>query len=295
MVEFSGYVAIVGRPNVGKSTLLNHLLGQKISIVAQRPQTTRHCILGIKTTPTTQAVYVDTPGIHKETKKAINRYLNRAAKTSMLDVDVVVFVLDRNRWTDEDDIVLAEIERSNKPVIAVVNKVDLIKDKGALLPYLGELQRRCNFVDILPLSAFSNKDVKKLEECVKAHLPKGDLIFPEDQITDKSVKFLTGEIIREKLFRRLGQELPYNLAVEIEQFSEQDRIVKISAVIWVERKGQKAIVIGKKGALLKTVGSESRVDLEKMLDKRVHIELWVKVKEGWSNSETALKSFGYYD
>lgn len=289
----SGYVALVGRPNVGKSTLLNHLLGQKISITSRRPQTTRHRIHGIKTTEAGQAVFVDTPGIHASQKRAMNRYLNRTAGTAVLDVDVVVWVIDRLAWLPEDELVLERIQSAKLPTILVVNKVDRIEDKEALLPFLQEAESRYPFAAIVPASALKNSNLDALEQEIMKLLPEGEPIFPEDQITDRSERFMTAEIIREKLIRCLGQEVPHALSVEIESFKTEGKLIRIHALIWVEREGQKAIVIGNKGEVLKKVGERARVELEQLLDAKVFLQLWVKVKDNWSDDERALRSLGY--
>lgn len=291
----SGYISIVGRPNVGKSTLLNHLLEQKLSITSRKPQTTRHNIIGIKTVENTQFVYVDTPGMHKGGKKAMNRYLNRAANTAMQDVNVIVFVIEALHWTDEDQAVLEKIEQTGVPVILAVNKIDQLDDKGNLLPFIGEISAKMEFTDIVPLSALKGKNLEAMEASVRKLLPVCEPFYPEDQITDRSERFLASEIVREKLMRRLGQELPYGISVEIESFVEEGRMYRIHAVIWVERKGQKIIVIGKGGSMLKSIGKDARIDMERLFDAKVFLELWVKVKEGWSDDERALRSLGYTD
>ncbi|MDH5360024.1 MAG: GTPase Era [Gammaproteobacteria bacterium] len=291
----SGYISIVGRPNVGKSTLLNHLLEQKLSITSRKPQTTRHNIIGIKTVENTQFVYVDTPGMHKGGKKAMNRYLNRAANTAMQDVNVIVFVIEALHWTDEDQAVLEKIEQTGVPVILAVNKIDQLDDKGSLLPFIGEISAKMQFTDIVPLSALKGKNLEAMETSVRKLLPVCEPFYPEDQITDRSERFLASEIVREKLMRRLGQELPYGISVEIESFVEEGSMYRIHAVIWVERKGQKIIVIGKGGSMLKSIGKDARIDMERLFDAKVFLELWVKVKEGWSDDERALRSLGYTD
>lgn len=291
----SGYVALVGRPNVGKSTLLNRILGQKVSITSRRPQTTRHRILGIKTGAQVQAVYVDTPGLHRGGKRAMNRYMNRAATDALQDVDVVVFVVEGTRWTDEDDLVLEKLRQVSCPVILAINKIDRVVDKKALLPYLQQVSRHMDFTQIIPLSAKQGSQVVELEQAVEALLPESRPFYPEDQVTDRSMRFMAAELVREKLFRKLGQELPYGITVEIEQFKEEDGLFRINALIWVERDSQKAIVIGKQGALLREVGRESRIDMEESFGQKVFLELWVKVKEGWADDERALRSLGYDD
>ena len=289
----SGYVALVGRPNVGKSTLLNHLLGQKISITSRRPQTTRHRIHGIKTTEIGQAVFVDTPGIHASQKRAMNRYLNKTAGSAFQDVDVIVWLVDRTTWVSEDELVLERIKASGVPVILAINKVDRIEDKDQLLPFLQEANESHEFAALMPISALRGTNLLELEQTIMSLLPEGELIFPEDQVTDRSSRFLAAEIIREKLLRTLGQEVPHAITVEIEQFKTEDNLMRISALIWVERDGQKAIVIGHKGEVLKKVGERSRLDMERLFESKVFLQLWVKVKEGWSDDERALRSLGY--
>jgi GTP-binding protein Era len=290
-----GYVAIVGRPNVGKSTLLNHLLGQKISITSRKPQTTRHRLLGIKTGDNHQIIYVDTPGLHLGGSKAINRYMNREASSAIHDVDVLVFLVDRTAWTEEDESVLDEISRSGRPVLLAVNKVDLLEDKALLLPHLERLAAKADFAAILPVSALKQHNVEALEERILEHLPQADFFFPEDQLTDRSQRFLAAEIVREKIIRQLGDELPYAITVEIEEFTLERGVLHISAVIFVERKGQKKILIGEKGARLRSIGKEARLSMEALFDSKVMLRLWVKIKSGWSDDERALRSLGYSD
>ena len=292
----SGYVAIIGRPNVGKSTLINRMLGQKLCITSRRPQTTRHRILGIKTEESSQLVYVDTPGLHTDGKRAMNRYLNRAAASSIDDVDVILFMVDGLNWTDDDEQVLERLKsNATAPVILVLNMVDKLSDKAMLLPHVEKITQEYNFAKVLPISARKGINVDELETEIKQLVPEGELIFPEDQFTDRSSRFLAAELVREKLFRQLGQELPYSLTVEIEQYKQEDELIRISAVIYVERSGQKSIVIGKKGELLKAVGREARIEMEGMFDSKVFLELWVKVRDGWSDNERMLKNLGYND
>ena len=288
-----GFVAIVGRPNVGKSTLLNHILGQKISITSRKPQTTRHQILGVKTSETAQVIYVDTPGIHNRRGTAINKYMNRAASSVLSDVDIVLFVVQALQWTEEDEIVLSRLENIKVPVLLVVNKVDKVNEKTELLPYIEKLSAMRDFEKVIPVSALHAQNIDQLEADVFELLPENVPFFPEDQITDRNVRFLAAEIIREKLIRELGQELPYTTTVEIDRFEEEGDMSRIFATIYVESKGQKAIIIGRKGSKLKSIGTKARVDIEKMLDGKVYLELWVKVREGWSNDERALSSLGY--
>lgn len=290
-----GYVALVGRPNVGKSTILNRLVGQKISITSRRPQTTRHRILGIKTEPHSQIVFVDTPGLHARQPRAMNRYLNRAAVDSLADVDVVVFVVEGTRWVEDDDWVLEKLRRLSCPVIAAVNKVDCVADKAELLPVLQGLAEKFEFADIIPLSAKSGDQLAQLEAAVLRHLPESPPLFDEDQVTDRSIRFMAAEMVREKLFRKLGEEIPYGLTVEIESFKEENRTLHIHALIWVEKSSHKPIVIGNKGSRLKEVGREARQDMQQAFDQKVFLQLWVKVKEGWADDERALQSLGYDD
>ena len=288
-----GFVAIIGRPNVGKSTLLNHILGQKISITSRKPQTTRHQILGVKTSSTSQVIYVDTPGIHNRRSTAINRYMNRAASSVLNDVDLVLFVVQAMQWTEEDEVVLNRLQDIDAPVLLVVNKIDRLGDKNELLPYIEKLSAMRRFDAVIPVSALHAENIDQLEADVHERMPENPPFFPEDQITNRNVRFLSAEIIREKLIRELGQELPYTTTVEIDRFEEGESITRIFATIYVETKGQKAIIIGRKGARLKSIGSKARVDIEKMLDGKVYLEMWVKIREGWSNDERALASLGY--
>lgn len=290
-----GYVGLVGRPNVGKSTLLNRLLGMKLSIVSRRPQTTRNRLIGVQTRGDTQFVYVDTPGLHGEQKKALNRYLNRSAVTALGDVDVVVMVVEPERWTDDDELVLKHLRRAGRPVVAVVNKVDLIPQKDRLLPFLEKLSQRFEFEEIVPLSASKGQNVEPLEEILRRFLPEAPFLFPEDQVTDRSERFLVAELIREQLMRTLGQEVPYSTTVEVEAFEDEDGRSRIAAVIWVERDGQKAIVIGKGGQQLKRIGQQARAQIQDLLERRVHLDLWVKIRDGWADDERAMKSLGYDD
>ena len=290
-----GFVALIGRPNVGKSTLMNHLLKQKISITSRKPQTTRHRILGINTTDAGQAIYLDTPGMHNDESKALNRYLNRTADATLLGVDVVVWLLDGMFWQEYDDIIFKKIEQAGLPVILAVNKVDKIQEKDDMLVFLVDAAKRFPFAELIPISALKNINLDKLESLVMQLLPESDHIYPEDQVTDRPERFLAAEIIREKLTRRLGAELPYILTVEIERYEEHPNLAKIYAIIWVEKSSQKNIVIGKDGEMLKKVGTDARLDIERLLDHKVYLQLWVKVKSGWSDSERALHSLGFND
>ncbi|HKK54938.1 GTPase Era [Marinobacter sp.] len=287
-----GFVAIVGRPNVGKSTLLNHILGQKLSITSRKPQTTRHQVLGIKTQGLSQAIYVDTPGMHEEEPRALNRYMNKAATSALKGVDVVVFVVDQMTWTTADDLVLEKLGSLTCPVILAVNKVDRIERREALLPHLEMLAKKRDFAEIIPLSALKEMNLEPLEKSVAGFLPQSVHFYPDDQITDRSERFMASEMVREKITRQLGAELPYSVAVEIEEFRQDGKTLHISALILVEREGQKKIIIGDKGERLRRIGQEARVDMERLFDGKVMLRLWVKVKRGWADSDRALKSLG---
>ncbi|EEF80257.1 GTPase Era [Methylophaga thiooxydans] len=292
----SGYVAIIGRPNVGKSTLINRILGQKLCITSRRPQTTRHRILGIKTNDSGQFIYVDTPGMHSDNKKAMNRYMNRAAASSIEDVDVILFVVEGLKWTDEDKRVLKRLQQDARcPVILVLNKADKLDDKAALLPQIQELAAQFDFAAVVPVSARKGMNTDLLEQEIAKLMPEGEMIFDEDQLTDRSSRFLASEIVREKLFRYLGQELPYSLTVEVEQFEEEEGMYRIGTVVYVERSGQKSIVIGKKGEQLKLIGQDARMEMEQLFGCKVFLQIWVKVREGWSDNERMLKNLGYND
>jgi GTP-binding protein Era len=288
-----GFVAIVGRPNMGKSTLMNFMLGQKLSITSRKPQTTRHQILGIKTEDDLQIIFVDTPGLHKEKDKALNRYMNKTASEALRGVDLVLFLVDRTAWTEEDQIVLDKVKHASCPVILVVNKVDQLADKSSLLPQLGLLSEKMTFADIIPISAKTGRNVDALEETIRRYIPEGVHHFPEDQLTDRSSRFMVAEIVREKLMRNVGDEVPYGATVEIEEFRNDGTLLTVSALILVERDGQKKIIIGDKGERMKTIGRDARLDIEKLFDCKVMLNLWVKVRRGWSDDERALRSLGY--
>lgn len=290
-----GYVALIGRPNVGKSTLMNHLLKQKISITSRKPQTTRHRILGINTTDAGQVIYMDTPGMHAEQKKALNRQLNRTADITLLGVDVIVWLIDRLSWHEFDDVIFDKLKQAGLPVILAVNKVDRITEKEKVLAFFAQAQARFPFQAIFPISALKGIHLEELEAEIMGLLPEGALIYPADQITDRPERFLVSEIIREKLMRRLGAELPYELTVEIERYEELPHISKIYAIIWIERLSQKSIIIGTEGEMLKKIGTDARVDIERLIGQKVYLQLWVKVKKGWSDNERALQSLGYQD
>lgn len=289
-----GFIAIVGRPNVGKSTLLNHLLQQKISITSRKPQTTRHRITGIKTSGEYQFVYVDTPGIHKNQRKAINRVMNNTATSALDDVDVVLFVVERLIFNEEDEMVLEALKKVKAPVLLLINKCDLIESRDRLLPHIEQLSKRRDFADIIPLSVLGGHNMDTVESCVQKYLPVGPFLFPEDQVTDRSSRFLSAEIIREKITRQLGDELPYEVTVEIEKYSQQGEVLHIHGLILVDKESQKQIIIGKHGDRLKLIGSSARFDMEKVFESKVMLNLWVKVKSGWADDERALQSLGYH-
>ena len=288
-------MAIVGRPNVGKSTLLNHILGQKLCITSRKPQTTRHTLLGIKTKDNVQVIFVDTPGIHTNQERAINRVMNRSAASVIADVDLVIFVVDRFEWSEADEYVAKYLSNNDVPVVVAVNKVDMIEDKEALLPHLQFLSSKVNAVEFIPLSALRKTNLDELEAKIQSHIPEKMHIYPEDQITDRSERFLAAEIVREKITRQLGAEVPYQVTVEIEQFRVEGKITYIDALILVERDGQKKIIIGTKGERLKKIGEQARADIESLLDCKVMLRTWVKIRSGWSDDERALRSLGYMD
>ena len=291
-----GFVAIIGRPNVGKSTLLNHLIKQKLSITSRKPQTTRHRLLGIRNTENNQIIYVDTPGLHQEkSNNALNRYLKRTALSSLEDISVVLWLVEALHWQEEDEQVRKVLKRIASPIILVVNKTDKVKDKNQLLPYLQTLAEKQVFTDIFPISAFKSQHLIGLESKIISLLPINAPLFPEEYITDRSERFLVTELIREKLMRCLGAELPYRLTVQLENFSQEKTVTYIGAIIWVERASQKAIVIGKAGKTLKKVGGSARQEIEILLERKVFLQLWVKVRQGWCNDDQALQQFGYFE
>jgi len=291
----SGYAVLVGRPNVGKSTLLNRLLGQKLAITSHKPQTTRHRILGIKSREDGQIIFVDTPGIHERGNKAMSHYLNRTAHTALIDVDVAVFVVQALAWTSEDERVLNAVVKAGVPTILAVNKVDLVEPKEKLLPFLQTLAERHSFVDVIPVSASRGDNADALMQAVLDRLPEGEPVFPEDQITDRSERFFAAELLREQLIRRYHRELPYAITVEIERFEEDDGRYLIGAVIWVEREGQRAILLGKGGQAMKETATAARKAMNDFFQTRVHLEVWIKVKKSWSSDEAGLSRLGYTD
>jgi GTP-binding protein Era len=288
----SGFAALVGRPNVGKSTLLNALVGQKLSIVTPRPQTTRHRIVGISHLPNAQIAFVDTPGLHQHGTRALNKAMNRTAATSLNDADLVVLVIDATKWTTEDDLALERVVTSGLPAIAAVNKVDQVHPRDKLLPYLADLAKKHSFADIVPVSALKGANVEDLRKTIAKHLPVAPAMYAEGELTDRSLDFRIAEMIREKLTLELNQEVPYGVAVEVERMAEEDGQLHVDAAIWVDREGQKPIVIGAKGERLKRVGRSARISLNGLLGRRLHLTLWVKVRENWADNARALKQLG---
>jgi GTP-binding protein Era len=289
----AGYVALLGRPNVGKSTLLNALVGQKVSITARKPQTTRFQILGIHTETDRQVVYIDTPGLHASARKAINRYLNKAASSVLPFADVILLVVEAGRWTEDDDLVMETVGQCPAPVVVAVNKIDRLRDREALIPILQELAVRLPEAELVPVSALRRKNLSTLERLIAQALPEGPPLFPEDQVTDRGLRFFAAELVREKLFRELHAELPYSIAVDVESFEERPHRIDCSVVVWIDKESQKPIVIGRGGERLKRVGQAARLELEAMAGKQVRLEIWVKRKDDWSNDERALQLFGY--
>jgi GTP-binding protein Era len=289
-----GTAAIIGRPNVGKSTLVNALVGVRLSIIGPKPQTTRHRILGIVTRPQGQILLLDTPGLHADGGRAINRQLNRAARNAVSEADVCVQLIEAGRWTDEDRLVRGILADSQRPRLLAINKIDAQKDKKQMLPFLQKVAGDGFYAGVFLISARKHDGMADLESAIIDHLPRGEAQFAQDEFTDRSERFLAAELIREQLMLRLAQELPYSVTVEIESFTERDDgIAEILAAIWVEREGQKAIVIGKGGEQLKEIGSAARLAMNRLFDRRVFLKLWVKVRENWSDDEAALQRFGY--
>ena len=289
----SGSIAVVGRPNVGKSTLINELIGQKLSITSHRPQTTRHRINAIDTQKAYQMVFVDTPGIHIGNNKAINSYMNRAASSSFSDVDIIIWMVEVFKWTKEDARVLEHLSKVDVPVLLCINKIDKASTVDKILPFLEILSEKFNATEVFPISAFDRSDIKKLRDLILKYLPEQAAIFDEDFITDRSQKFVISEFIREKLMRNLSNELPYDITVEIEKFELDGKLYRIAARIFVDKVSQKSIVIGQNGEMLKKIGQESRQTIEGFLEAKVFLELWVKVRQGWSDDKRALASLGY--
>jgi GTPase len=291
----AGTIAVIGRPNVGKSTLVNALVGAKISIVSPKAQTTRHRLLGIATFDSGQLMLVDTPGIHGSQKRAMNRYMNRAARGAVSDVDAAILVIEAGRWTEDDALAMSALKESKVPCVLVVNKVDKLADKDQLLPFIAKVTAESEFFAVHPLSALKRKGTDTLVKTLIALMPVSEAHYADDEITDKSEKFLAGELVREQLMTRLGEELPYSTTVEIEKFEEDGQLLRISAVVWVERESQKPIVIGNGGERMKAISTGARVGMEKLFGRKVFLETWCRVREGWSDDEAALRRFGYLD
>jgi GTPase len=287
-----GFVALIGRPNVGKSTLLNALIGKKISIVTPRPQTTRHRVIGLVNRPQSQIAFVDTPGLHRHRAKALNRAMNRTAAAAALDADVVLLVVESLLFRAEDELALQRAAQAQRPIVAVVNKVDLVWPRDKLLPFLATLQGQHEFASILPVSAKDDRDMQRLLAVIEPMLPLSPPMFPADQLTDRTDSFRIAELIREKLTLELNEEVPYGIAVQIESLQEDGDQLVVAAVIWVEREGQKPIVIGAGGERLKRIGSAARRELNELLGRRLHLELWVKVREDWADNAQALQQLG---
>ncbi len=291
----SGFVAVSGRPNVGKSTLVNRLVGQKVSITSRRPQTTRHRILGIRTAADSQLIYVDAPGVHHGGGGNMNQYLNRAAAGSVEGVDCVLLVISVPGWTDEDAPALALARRQTCPVVLAINKIDRLADRSKLLPFIQESSEKMAFADIIPVSARTGDNISTLEAAVMKHIPRHPAQFPADQVSDRSDRFMASELVREQVFRSFGQEIPYAVTVMIDSFRQEPRLIRIEATILVEKEGQRAILIGKDGARLKEVGRRARLEMQKLFGSKVYLGLWIKVREGWSDDARALRSLGYGD
>jgi GTP-binding protein Era len=288
-----GFVGIVGRPNVGKSTLLNALLKKKLVITSKKAQTTRHSILGIKTQDNAQTIFVDTPGFREKTPGALHRYLNQKARSVVHDVDVLMLVVDADRWTADDEAAFSLLKHVKKPVFLLLNQIDKLKNRNELLPLTQKYLEKYPFAEVIPVSALKELNLDDLQKTIELYLPESEFMYEEDQLTDRTDYFVICELIREKLMRFLGKEVPYSIAVEVESMEKREGFEHVSAIIWVERKGQKAIVIGQDGENLKRVGTEARQDIEKMLERKIHLNLWVKVKEDWASNDRLLKQFGY--
>ena len=288
-----GFVSIVGRPNVGKSTLVNSILRNNISIVTRKPQTTRNRILGIYTMPEYQTIFVDTPGIHINEKKAINRVMNKTAINAMMDTNLNLFVCDSSYWSEEDEVVLNQLKNARSPSILLLNKIDLIHPKDKLLELISTLSNKHEFSEVIPIMAKNRDSLKSLLSIIPKYLPNSPQLYESEMITDRSRIFITSEKIREKLILQLNQEIPYGLSVEIDKFSEDTKQIRIDAMIWVEKNGQKGIVVGKEGSTLKKIGTSARLDLKNYFKKNIHLNLWVKVKSNWADSKKELISMGF--
>ena len=289
----SGYISIVGKTNVGKSTLLNEILGQKISITSRKPQTTRHRLLGVKTIKDSQMIFIDTPGFHKNHNRALNRYMNKVASNAMTGVDVLIYVIDSLEWTKEDQDITNKMIDGYRNSILAINKIDKIKNKEELLPFIESISKLKKFSDIIPISALKNQNILSLIDSILIKLPGGNHVYPEDQVADISERFLASEIIREKCITRVGDELPYRISVSIDKFKEENKVTHIDATLFVEKKSQKGMLIGSSGSKLKSIGTASRLELEDIYETKVMLNLWVKVKSGWTDNEAMLSTMGY--
>ena len=289
----SGYISIVGKTNVGKSTLLNEILGQKVAITSRKPQTTRHRLLGIKTIADSQMIFIDTPGFHKGHKRALNQYMNKVASSAMKGVDVLIYVIEGLNWTEDDQELMSQIPEGYETSILVINKIDKIEQKEDLLPFIGSMSELNKFSDIIPLSALKKQNVSSLVDSILLKIPEGDHIYPSDQVVDVSERFLASEIIREKCITRVGDELPYRISVAIDKFKEEDKITHIDATLFVEKSSQKGMLIGSSGSKLKSIGTAARLELEEVLQTKIMLNLWVKVKSGWTDDEAMLSTMGY--
>ncbi len=289
----SGYIAIIGRPNVGKSTLLNYILGEKLAITSRKPQTTRQNLLGIHTRENAQFIFVDTPGLHLQADKQINQYMNKSARLATEFVDAIIHICDATRWTSDDDYALQLVKDTNKPVIAVINKMDLLKEQNAMIPKIAEVSEKFDYAEVVPVSALKNTNIQHLLDTVANYLPYGEQMFPEDQITTVSMRFIAAEIVREKLFKALHQELPYSLTVVTDSYKELEDKTEIFVTILIERASQKPIVIGKGGKTIKMIGIQAREELENLLGCKVNLKTWVKIKENWSDSDKSLQQLGF--
>ena len=295
-VEFRcGWSALVGRPNIGKSTLLNRIIGQKVSIISRRPQTTRHRILGVLTRERYQLILVDTPGIHRSESNYLNRVFNRAATSSLDSVDVNLMMIDARGWHDDDDKVLNVIKKTPSNSILLINKIDLLKDKTRLLPLLEQCSQRHDFKEIIPVSAHNGSGVEQLLKCLYNYLPQGQADFPKQMVTDRTQRFMAAELVREQIFTQLGEELPYTSAVQVEEFESTQTLLRISVLIWVDKASHKPIFLGKNGARLKNIGTQARHEMEAIFDNKVYLQLWIKVKEGWAESDLSLRTLGYLE
>ena len=289
----SGYISIVGKTNVGKSTLLNEILGQKVAITSRKPQTTRHRLLGIKTIADSQMIFIDTPGFHKGHKRALNQYMNKVASSAMKGVDVLIYVIEGLNWTEEDQELMSQIPEGYETSILVINKTDKIEQKEDLLPFIGSMSELNKFSDIIPLSALKKQNVSSLVDSILLKIPEGEHIYPSDQVVDVSERFLASEIIREKCITRVGDELPYRISVAIDKFKEEDKITHIDATLFVEKSSQKGMLIGSSGSKLKSIGTAARLELEEVLQTKIMLNLWVKVKSGWTDDDAMLSTMGY--